>query len=322
MKKLPVVVVSGFDGLSGGRIAFDRVEHIDVLRYYSSEVDKYAIRVADHNYPQDTPYRLGDITKVDGHKLLKEIREEFGDVKIILIGGSPCQGFSMAGKLQGSSTACGIDVVSLEQYMDLKAQNFEFNGQSYLFWEFVRLQKEIQPDYFMLENVKISNKWLPMFNEVMKISPIIIDSCLVSFQNRKRYYWTNIPDVLQPEDKNIYLKDNYCKEYNKSLILTGRGLNKLSRPRNRAKQILDDKCPTILREQCSKATDSLVFYMPDGTPRYPTRREMELMQNLPIGHTDCVGYNDAAAMIGNGWTIDIPAHIFRHIPLELDTNQE
>ena len=308
-----IVVVSLFDGLSGGRLATDRVEHLNVLRYYSSEVDKYAIQVADKNYPQDTPYRLGDVTKIDFEALLKEIRAEFGDTDILLLGGSPCQGFSMAGKLKGSSTACGIDVVTYEQYMNLKEKNFEFNGQSYLFWEYVRAMKVLNPTYFMLENVRVTKKWLPMFNEAVGVEPLIINSNLVSFQGRIRFYWTNIPGVVQPEDKHIFLKDSYCKEYDESLILKGRGLNKLSRPRNRAKDILSDKCPTLLREQYSKATDSLVFYMPDGTPRYPTRREMELMQNLPIGYTNCICYNYAAMMIGNGWTIDIPAHIFSFI---------
>ena len=117
---LDIVVVSLFDGLSGGRIALDRTPHLNVMRYYSSEVDKYAIQIADKNYPQDTEFRLGSVVDIDGHSLLSEIREEFGDVKILLIGGSPCQGFSMAGKLKGSSTKCGQDVVALEQYLDLK----------------------------------------------------------------------------------------------------------------------------------------------------------------------------------------------------------
>jgi len=332
MEKLPVVVVSGFDGLSGGRIAFDRVEHIDVLRYYSSEVDKYAIQVADHNYPQDTPYRLGDITKLDGHKLLKEIREEFGDVKIILIGGSPCQGFSMAGKLQGSSTACGIDVVSLEQYMDLKAQNFEFNGQSYLFWEFVRLQKEIQPDYFFLENVKINPKWLPMFNQAMGVEPLRIDSEEVCAGMRKRFYWTNIQDIKPIKQKDVKLQDildNAYTDREKSFCIDanyGKGSNLRRYLYRGSRQIVFtdeefmksvtgenkphiDKCNLIGKENRDKW-------------RFLTPEECEKTQTLPVGFTLGVPKFWRYHMIGNGWTIDVPAHIFRHIPLELDTNQE
>lgn len=202
------VVISLFDGLSGGRIALDRVPHINILRYYSSEVDPYAIKVADKNYPQDAKYRLGDITEINFYKLLQEIIRDFGkDVKIKIIGGSPCQGFSMAGKLKGSSTACGVDVTSLRLYMTLKKRGFEFNGQSYLFWEFVRALRTIKPKYFMLENVRVTKKWLPMFNEAMQAEPTRINSSLVSAQNRDRYYWHNFGKIPQPEDKGILLRE-------------------------------------------------------------------------------------------------------------------
>ena len=118
-----------------------------------------------------------------------------------------CQGFSMAGKLQGSSTVSGVDVVTYEQYEDLKSKHFEFNGQSYLFWEYVRIKQEINPTYFMLENVRITKKWLPMFNDAMGVEPIRINSSLVSAQNRNRYYWHNLGEIAQPKDKGIVLKD-------------------------------------------------------------------------------------------------------------------
>ena len=127
--------------------------------------------------------------------------------KIILIGGSPCQGFSFAGKQKGSVTKCNIKITALEQYLNLKDEGFEFDGQSYLFWEYVRLREEIQPEYFLLENVKMTKKWESMFNEAMGTEPIEINSALLSAQNRKRLYWTNIPGVTQPEDKGILLKD-------------------------------------------------------------------------------------------------------------------
>lgn len=202
-----LVVVSLFDGLSGGRIALSRVPHLNVLRYYSSEVDTYAIKIADKNFPQDTPYRLGDVTKVDGKALKETISKEFPNTSILLIGGSPCQGFSLAGKLKGSCTKEGIDVTNLEQYLELKAQEFEFDGQSYLFWEYIRLAYELEVSYYLLENVKVTSKWLPMFNESMGVEPILINSSLVSAQNRQRYYWTNIPNVTQPADRGIILKD-------------------------------------------------------------------------------------------------------------------
>ena len=202
-----LVVVSLFDGLSGGRIALSRIPRIKILRYYSSEVDPYAIKIADKNYPQDTPYRLGDVTKIDGKALKATINKEFPEAQILLIGGSPCQGFSLAGKLKGSCTKEGIDVTTLPQYLKLKSEEFEFDGQSYLFWEYVRLAHELEVDYYLLENVKVTSKWLPMFNEAMGVEPILINSSLVSAQNRQRYYWTNIPNVAQPEDRGIVLRD-------------------------------------------------------------------------------------------------------------------
>jgi DNA (cytosine-5)-methyltransferase 3A len=222
----------------------------------------------------------------------------------------------MAGKMKGSSTKCGKDVTTLEQYLLLKNDGFLFEGQSYLFWEFVRVWKIVKPKYFMLENVKISRKWLPMFNEAMGVEGILINSNLVSFQNRVRFYWSNIPNITQLEDRKIYLKDSYCKAYDNELVVKGRGLNKLDKPRNRAKKITEDKCPTLLREQYSKPTDSIIFYMPDGIPRYPTRRELEGMQTVPYRYTKSAKYNDAAAMLGNGFTIDVIAHIFSFIPGE------
>ena len=202
-----LVVVSLFDGLSGGRIALSRIPRIKILRYYSAEVDPYAIKIADKNYPQDTPYRLGDVTKIDGKALKATINKEFPEAQILLIGGSPCQGFSLAGKLKGSCTKEGIDVTTLPQYLKLKSEEFEFDGQSYLFWEYVRLAHELEVDYYLLENVKVTSKWLPMFNEAMGVEPILINSSLVSAQNRQRYYWTNIPNVAQPEDRGIVLRD-------------------------------------------------------------------------------------------------------------------
>ena len=223
---MKIVVVSLFDGMSCGRIALDRTPKLNVKRYYSSEIDKYAIQIADKNYPQDTKHRLGNVIDINGKTLGKKIRKKFGKkMKIILIGGSPCQGFSNAGKRKGSATSCGIDVTSLEQYLTLKEEGFEFDGQSYLFWEYVRIWKELKPDLFFLENVRVTKKWLPMFNETMGVEPISINSALVSAQNRVRFYWTNIPNLTQPEDKGILLKDileSGAVDRNKSLCVTTR----------------------------------------------------------------------------------------------------
>ena len=379
MSKKQVVVVSLFDGLSGGRLAFDRIGHIEVLRYYSSEIDKYAIQVADNNWPQDTPHRLGSVIDVDGVTLLKEIREEFGDVDIVLIGGSPCQGFSLAGKLKGSSTVCGKDVTTLEQYLVLKEMDFEFNGQSYLFWEYVRIWKELNPKYFMLENVRVTKTWLPMFNDTMGVEPLRINSSLVSAQNRDRYYWTNIQGVEQPNDerKNLVIRDilddnvvcqqkienDICLvdksvkpsiakniiEQHEDIIKSDRdfyqmkctsgfqdnkiGLKKSPclRAGNSATYILQRPCGVVitdskLEEKIYKNGVCSIEYYNENKHSYRklTPLECERLQTIPDNYTlvsddngkQLVSNSQRYKMIGNGWTIDVPAHIFRHIPIQ------
>ncbi len=190
-------VLSLFDGLSGARIALD-VAGIKVDNYYASEIDKWAIKVAQENYPENI--QLGSVVDLTEDQL-KEMKID------LLIGGSPCQGFSVAGHMKGMSTKEGIDVTTLEQYLKLKEEGFEFDGQSYLFWEYIRVLRIIKPKYFLLENVRVQKKWKDIFDEVVGVEPIMINSALLSAQNRVRYYWTNIPNVEQPEDLEIMLKD-------------------------------------------------------------------------------------------------------------------
>jgi len=183
-------VLSLFDGLSGGRIALDRLG-IKIDNYYSSEIDKFAIQVSTNNYPDII--RLGSIIDLSEEQLLALPKID------LLIGGSPCQGFSLAGHQKGSSTKEGIDVVSLEQYLDLKEQGFEFNGQSYLFWEYVRVWKIVKPTYFFLENVKITTKWLPMFNNAMLFD---------SEWNKSKY----MKAILDLEKRTCNIKNKYSDE--------------------------------------------------------------------------------------------------------------
>lgn len=168
-------VLSLFDGMSCGQIALDKLG-IKVDNYYAAEIDKYAIKVAKANYPNTI--HLGDVRDVMWP-------ETFEGVKIdLLIGGSPCQGFSFAGK----------------------QLNFD-DPRSKLFWEYVRLLKECKPKYFMLENVKMKKESMDVITEALGVEPIFINSSLVSAQNRQRYYWTNIPVDGLPDDKGIKLRD-------------------------------------------------------------------------------------------------------------------
>ena len=186
-------VFGAFDGMSGGQIALNR-QGIKYNKYYASEVDKWAIQVTQSNYP-DT-IQLGDITKVG---MLPKID--------LMMGGSPCTNFSFSGKQQGMSTKENIEILTLEHYLELKEKGFEFQGQSYLFWEYMRMLKLLKPKYFLLENVMMSKKWKDVLTKAIGVEPIMINSNLVSAQNRKRLYWTNIPNVSQPEDRGILLKD-------------------------------------------------------------------------------------------------------------------
>lgn len=200
-------VLSLFDGMSCGQQAFERVG-IKVDNYYASEIDKYAITVTMANYPNTI--QLGSVIDVNGYNLPKI---DF------LIGGSPCQSFSFAGKRKGMSTKDEQEILTLEHYLELKAEGYEFEGQSYLFWEFMRLLNETKPKYFLLENVMMSKKWELVLTKAIGVECIMINSSLVSAQNRKRLYWTNIglesnglfadlkSIIKQPEDKEILLKD-------------------------------------------------------------------------------------------------------------------
>ena len=222
-------VLSLFDGMSCGQQALER-SGIKYNKYYASEIDKYAIQVTQHNYP-DT-IQLGSVTEVDVTKL---------DYINLLIGGSPCQSFSFAGKRNGMTTTCNEEIYTLGRYLELKSDGFQFEGESYLFWEYMRILTDIRkynPDVlFLLENVEMGNKWERILSEAIGIFGVHINSALVSAQNRKRIYWTNIrvreeglfgelhSDIPQPEDRGILLKDVLEDNVDEKYYLSERGLS-------------------------------------------------------------------------------------------------
>lgn len=209
MKKLNVL--SLFNGMGCVWLALDGAG-IEVGKRYSSEIDKYAIKLNDALYP-DT-IQLGDVKGVDVSKL--------GHIDLVTAG-SPCQSFSFAGKRKGMSTTCEIEIVTLEQYLKLKSEGFEFEGQSYLFWEFVRILEElkvINPDIkFLFENVEMGKEWETVLCKALGYNAIHINSALVSAQNRKRIYIVNFglapgglfgdleSVITQPKDRGILLRD-------------------------------------------------------------------------------------------------------------------
>jgi DNA (cytosine-5)-methyltransferase 3A len=205
--------------MSCGQQALERAG-IKVDNYYASEIDKYAIQVTMANYPNTI--QLGSVVDVNGYDLPKID---------LLIGGSPCQSFSFAGKRKGMSTKDEQEILNLEHYLQLKSEGYEFEGQSYLFWEYMRLIYEVKPKYFLLENVMMGEKWEKVLSKAIGVTPIMINSSLVSAQNRKRLYWTNIgmesaglfgypvSIIDQPKDKGILLKDIIESEVDEKYFL-------------------------------------------------------------------------------------------------------
>ena len=324
MIKESLIVLSLFDGMSCGRIALERVG-IEIDKYFASEVDRHSIKVSHHNYPNII--QIGDVRNIyfqDGVLYTPHKSYDIGKIDL-MIGGSPCQQFSFAGKQQGASTKNKIEVTTLSHYLELKSQNFEFEGQSYLFWEYMRLLNEIKPKYFLLENVKMNKKWETVLNDAIGVTPININSSLVSAQSRERLYWSNIPNIDQPKDRDVSLEDileqnvsydvyysNDSREYsNYDKNKVDKSINKITpiqignskqfgnavRNTNKAYTLRASNCNGILNE------DYLI--------RKFTPIECERLQTVPDNYTEVASPSQRRKMLGNGWTVDVIAHILK-----------
>lgn len=274
-------VLSLFDGISCGHVALDRVG-IKINNYYASEIDKYAIQVAQNNYPNTI--QLGDIKSLTTVNNID-----------LLIGGSPCQGFSFQGK--------GL--------------NFE-DPRSKLFFEYVRILKETKPKYFLLENVKMKKEYQDIISKYLGVEPIEINSNLVSAQNRVRLYWTNIQGMEQPKDKGIGLNDILeSNEYIRPAAIRGRNLNK----ENFTTQCLEVRSTNTNKSNCLTTVekDNVLTSMPIGRHanaykdklpfRYYTVKEYCRLQTVSDNYMDGCSNNKAKKMLGNGWTVDVLAYI-------------
>ena len=349
-KQYGLNILSLFDGMSCGRIALERAG-IKVNNYFASEIDKHAIKVTQHNYP-DT-IQLGSVVDVKCNDLPKID---------LLIGGSPCQGFSFAGK----------------------QLNFE-DPRSKLFFEFVRLLKETKAKYFLLENVLMKKEYEQIITDHLGVEPIFINSALVSAQNRKRLYWTNIPNVTEPKDKGItwgdvrergvntecyyytekamqwlarvsqkknktlmvhsdadkmqMLEASHHKKYsnqrffgivdlpkNEQAIAAMRGRYLIAGKRQDGKQKTKGMTKQYVEFRYDGKTNALTtvtkdnvvvpFTLPNRIPvdefffRYITPLECERLQTVPDNYSAIVSNSQRYKMLGNGWTVDVIAHIF------------
>ena len=300
-------VLSLFDGISGLQLALKRTG-IKIDKYYASEINESAINITQYNFPNTI--QLGDVSKIKADKLPKIW---------ILSAGSPCQDFSIAGSRKGMVTMEDEEITSLPQYLKLKKKGHIFRGQSHLFWEFIRLYHELNPKYFFLENVRMTDKWKYIISRELGCLPILINSSTVSAQNRERYYWTNIPNISEPKNKNILLSDvipNAIAGYGK------RGVNKGNTKSDGS--ILWEQKGTVRNDgkaNCittKKGATSMVKLL-DGTIRQLTVEEAEVLQTLPKNYTNVPGVTLAERWhgIGNGWTIDVITHLMKPLKKNL-----
>ena len=307
-------VLSLFDGMSAGRLALERAG-IEVEEYYASEIDKYASIISKKNWPDIIP--IGDVTQVsykDG-----VLHTQFGSYQTdidMVIGGSPCQSFSVAGNQEG------------------------FDGKSGLFYEWLRILREVNPKYFLLENVYMKKEWENVITQEVGVAPIMINSALVSAQSRRRLYWTNIEGITQPQDKQILLKDVLQENVGSEFFYSEKAISYLDRNKinKRFANYSDDKKSCCLvanfckslpynvyvdkeKSFCltanyanmacvnyNKGQGQIVF--DNKSIRKLTPTECERLQTLPDNYTESVSNSQRYKMIGNGWTVDVIAHIF------------
>lgn len=288
-------VLSLFDGISCGQVALERAG-IKVDKYYASEIDKYAIQVTQKNYPDTV--QIGDVTKIhyeNGILEYENVMQDVGRIDLV-IGGSPCQDISNMNKEQK-----GLD-----------------GEKSGLFYHYLRLLNEVKPKWFLLENVVGKKDAINTITELMKVNPILIDSKLVSAQKRKRYYWTNIPRIEQPRDKNILMKDvllkwedaeeGYLSEGRLKWLLSENGQKCVNK---RYASINGDKCQCLTLR--SEPSWNCQYIEENGKYRHLTPIEYERMQTLPDNYTSCIPKMERYKCLGNGWTVDVIAHIFKNL---------
>lgn len=287
-----------FDGISCGRVALEQAG-FSINKYFASEIDKYAIKVALHNYP-DT-IEIGDVAKVSyKDDVLYTENKEYNVGHIdLLIGESPCQGFSFAGKM------------------------LNFNDpRSKLFFEYERLLKEVKPSYFLLENVVMKTEYERVISEKIGVKPILINSELTSAATRRRLYWTNISGIELPKDKHINFGD--IRERNvpmSNFYYTDKAMRWIRNHENRTGKRLriiqdDEKMQMLEATMYKKYSAQRFFGIQDMYGlRYITPLECERCMNLPDNYTSVCSNTQRYKQLGNGWEIGAVSHIFSFMNL-------
>lgn len=285
-------VLSLFDGISCGRVALERAG-IPVEAYYASEIDQHAIRVSQDNWSDII--HIGDVTKVKG--------EDLGEIDLILAG-SPCQGFSKHGAMRGFD-----------------------DPRSRLFWHFVRLVEECKPTWWFLENVRMKQEWAGVISGAVGYEPIVLNSTLVSAQRRVRCYWTNIPYSGPPADQHIVLRDilevphpGLCGRSPRVCVVgkskadgyNGQG-NRVYHPGGKV-GTLTTGAPKVQTGGSAAGAgvphiDKPVIHREDW--RMLTPVECERLQTLPDNYTAAVSKTQRYKAVGNGWTVEMVAHLLR-----------
>ena len=306
-------VISLFDGISAGRVALERAG-FKIGNYYASEVDKYAIQVAQKNHPDTV--QLGDVRRVTRSMFREDFLAE--NPIDLVIGGSPCQAFSVAGHQKG----------------------FE-DDRGQLFWEFVRVLEEFKPRYFLLENVKMKPEHQQVITDALGVEPIEVNSACVSAQNRKRLYWTNIPFVGDLSDRGIVLRDVLDAEgfvdRDKSFCLDAnywKGGNLKQYFEKHRRQLVFTSCEQVgvadginghdlIKRVYSVAAKAPTLNACTGDNREPkiatssltyrklTPTECERLQTFPDGYTEGVSNTQRYKALGNSWTVDVIVELVR-----------
>ena len=286
-----VKVLSLFDWMACGLVALKRIG-VQPTHYYASEIDWYAKYIAKRNNPE--LIHIGNVKKVDGKDY------EWID---LLIWGSPCQWFSFAGK----------------------QLNFE-DRRSKLFFEYVRILHEAKPKYFLLENVVMKKEWIDIISDQLGVRPIEINSSLVSAQNRRRLYriwkfnWVGYDQISisLPKNKNIKMRNIMQSFIDKSYYLTQEQLNAIKKWKsyqNPLKHILlpQSKSPTLTARWAGEYHSWMILIWDKWKIRKLTPLECERLQTLPDNYTAWVDKTQRYKMLGNWWTVDVIAHIFKSI---------